>query len=229
MALERAVLDRDRACAHRVEQRAVVRHEQQRAGKALERVLERLAALEVEVVGGLVEDQQVGVRLDEDREREAPPLSSAQLGHRLLHLLTREEEAAEQCACLARGEPGGALRRLEHVALVAELLGVLGEVAELHVVARAELAVLKRPPARECLDQRGLPRAVGAHQRDVLTALEPQLDVVKQLLVARLEVGVLEFENHPAAARRLVEAEAQAARVARVALDLLHLGELLRA
>ena len=96
-------------------------------------------------------------------------------------------------------------------------------------MAGAELAVLEWPPARECLDQRGLARAVGAHQRDVLTALEPQLGVVEQLLVARLEVGMLEFENHPAAARRLVEAEAEAARVTRVALDLLHLGELLRA
>ena len=54
------VLDRDRARADRVEQRAVVGDEQQRALEGLQRVLERLARLEVEVVGRLVEDQDVG-------------------------------------------------------------------------------------------------------------------------------------------------------------------------
>ena len=57
---QRVVLDRDGARADGVEQRAVVGDQQQRALEALERGLERLAALEVEVVGRLVEDQDVG-------------------------------------------------------------------------------------------------------------------------------------------------------------------------
>src|SRR5690606_19582083 len=58
-------LDRDRPRADRVEQRAVVRDEQHRALERPQRVLERLAALEVEVVGRLVEDQHVRPAGDE--------------------------------------------------------------------------------------------------------------------------------------------------------------------
>src|SRR5215207_4438975 len=62
---QRAVLDGDGARPHRVEQRAIVRDEQDRALERLERRLQRLAALEVEVVGRLVEDEDVRARLHE--------------------------------------------------------------------------------------------------------------------------------------------------------------------
>ena len=62
VGVQRPVLDRDRARADRVEQRAVVGDQQQRAGERLQRGLERLAALEVEVVRRLVEDQHVRAR-----------------------------------------------------------------------------------------------------------------------------------------------------------------------
>ena len=80
--------------------------EQQRARELVERLLERLAALEVEVVGRLVEDQHVGARLDEDASdsrRRSPPESTVE---RLLGLLAGEQEAPEQRPRLARGQPG---------------------------------------------------------------------------------------------------------------------------
>ena len=52
-------LDRHRPRAHRVEQGAVVRDEQQRALERAQRVLERLARLEVEVVRRFVEHEEV--------------------------------------------------------------------------------------------------------------------------------------------------------------------------
>ena len=61
-------LDRDRPLGHRVEERTVVGDEQHRAGERLERRLERLAALEVEVVRRLVEHEQVRARGDDHRE-----------------------------------------------------------------------------------------------------------------------------------------------------------------
>ena len=78
VAVQRAVLDRDRARADRVEQRAIVRDEQHRAGEAFERLLERLAALDVEVVRRLVEDQHVRARVHEDRERQPLALAAGQ-------------------------------------------------------------------------------------------------------------------------------------------------------
>ena len=56
-----------------------MRDEQQRARERLERRLERLARLEVEVVRRLVEDEEVRARRDDDREREprrSPPEST---------------------------------------------------------------------------------------------------------------------------------------------------------
>jgi hypothetical protein len=46
--------------------------EEDRPGERVERCLERLAALEVEVVRRLVEEEQVRARGDDEREREAP-------------------------------------------------------------------------------------------------------------------------------------------------------------
>ncbi len=97
---------------------------------ASEGVLQRLSGVEVEVVGRLVEDQHVRLRRHQDGERQAAPLAAGQPRHRLLGLLAREEEAAEQRARLAGGEAGGPLCGLEHGPGRAQLLGVLGEVAE---------------------------------------------------------------------------------------------------
>jgi hypothetical protein len=99
--------------------------EDERAVEGEQRVLERLAALDVEVVRRLVEDQHVRAAGDEDRERQAPALAAAQPGQRLLGLLAAEQEAPEQRARLVRGEPGVARARLEHAAGLPQLLGVL--------------------------------------------------------------------------------------------------------
>ena len=73
-----------------------MRDQQQRAGELRQRVLQRLPALDVEVVGRLVEDQHVGARLDQDRERQPPPLAAGQTLERLLGVLAAEQEPAEQ-------------------------------------------------------------------------------------------------------------------------------------
>ena len=65
-----------------------------------QRVLERLAALDVEVVGRLVEDQDVGAGGDQDRQREPPLLAAGDVAELLLGVGAGEEEAAEQVARL---------------------------------------------------------------------------------------------------------------------------------
>ena len=52
--------------------------EQHGRREVLQRSLERLAALEVEVVGRLVEDEEVRARGDDDRQREPPPLAAGE-------------------------------------------------------------------------------------------------------------------------------------------------------
>jgi len=71
-----------------------------------------------------------------------------QAGERFVDLLAREQKAPEQRACLVRREARGALCGVEHALLrrapSAELPGVPGEVADLPVVPRAQLARSQR-------------------------------------------------------------------------------------
>ena len=90
-------------------------------------------------------------------------------------------------------------------------------------MAGAQLAVLQGPAARQRLDQRGLAGAVRPDEAHVLAALQPQIDVGEQLLVARRQRRSLQLQDHAARPRRLVEAEAERPPIARVALDPVHL------
>src|SRR4029079_19059567 len=98
-------------------------------------VLERLPALDVEVIGRLVEDQDVGSRGDQDRQRESPLLTAGDVAERFVDVLAGEQEPAEQIADALAGEPSLTLGGLENRSLPGRALGVLGEIAELGVVA----------------------------------------------------------------------------------------------
>ena len=61
----------------------------------------RFAALEVEMVRRLVEDEEVRAARDDECQREPPALAARQRGHRLLvRLPAGEQELAEQLLCL---------------------------------------------------------------------------------------------------------------------------------
>ena len=88
--------------------------EQQRALEGAEGLLERFPALEVEVVGRLVEDQDVGAGVHEHREREATAFSAGEAVDRLLGVIAAEEEPPEQRPGVVRGQLRRVLGRLEH-------------------------------------------------------------------------------------------------------------------
>ena len=227
--MQPAFLDGDRARSDGVEQRPVVGHEQKRAVECAQCILQRLPALEVQVVGGLVEDQDVRAGGDEGRQREPPQLPAREDRHLLLCLRAREEEPSQQRAGLVRSQPGPTLSGLEHRALATDLLGVLGQEAELDVVAASQLAVAQREPAGQRLDQRGLAGAVGADQGHVLAPLEPQLGAFEQLALARGDRRSLELQRDAPAARGLLELEPRRTARAAVVLQTVDLRQLLHA
>ena len=82
-------------------------------------------------------------------------------------------------------------------------------------------AVVGLALADERAQQRRLPRAVRADERDVLAALERERRVVQQLALADPQRDVVRLDDGAAAARRVDEAEAEPPRAARQERDLL--------
>jgi hypothetical protein len=117
-----------------------------------------------------------------------------------------EEEAAEERLRRRPLQPRRAHRAFEHAAALVELDLVLGEVRELDAVAQSAEAA-----ADDRLEQRRLPRAVGADQRHVLAPLEHELRVGEERLRPGGEVEALRLEHDPAAPGRLQELEAERA------------------
>ena len=220
--MDRPLLDRERPLRDGVDQRAVVRDEQHRSGEGFERRFERLARFEVEVVRRLVEHEEVRARRDDVGEREAPALAAGQHRDGLLVLVPAgEEEAAEQRLRLRALEARRPLRRLEHGVPLVELDLLLREVADLDGVPDANAALFGLALADERAQERRLPCAVRADERDVLAALERERRVVQQLALADPQRDVVRLDDGPPAARRVDEAEAEPPRAARQERDLL--------
>src|SRR5688572_18830024 len=78
-----------------VEEGAVVAHQKERARIFLEERFEELERLDVEVVGWLVEDQDIRRAREEAGEQQAIALAARERLHRSARALGREEEIAE--------------------------------------------------------------------------------------------------------------------------------------
>ncbi len=95
--------DLDDAVHQVVEEVAVVRDEQQRAGELVQLLLQPVHRVRVEVVGGLVEQQQVGPREQRPGDGHALAEAAGELGHRAIPLA--HAEPVEQAPRLVGGVP----------------------------------------------------------------------------------------------------------------------------
>ena len=86
VGIERAVGKFDNPVAHVVEEVSVVGHHQDRHARVVEIVFEPLHHLEVEVVGRLVEDEQLRLIDEHVSESQTLALTSAHLAHWLVHV-----------------------------------------------------------------------------------------------------------------------------------------------
>ena len=124
-----------------LDEEPVVGDHDHRAGPAVEQVLQLGQGLDVEVVGGLVEEEDVGLVHQQPQDLEPAPLTAGQVADRRPLLLLGEAELLAQL-------PGGHLAALAEVDAVAHLLDglqhpqvrvelgdLLGEVGELDGLA----------------------------------------------------------------------------------------------
>ena len=124
----------------------VVRDEHDGARKLHEGALEDVDGVDVQVVGGLVQEQQRVGRDEHLGQSQTRPLAAGEHAHALVHVVAVEEEGAQQ-ATLLGGGPGGCrgVHLLHHGVGLVELLElVLGVVGLRDVLAEADRARVRR-------------------------------------------------------------------------------------
>ena len=175
----RAVPDEPQPVGHELDEVHVVRDQHHRAAEALERIDQRAAALDIEMVGRLVEHQQLRRPAGDQREVEPRLLAAGKRGDRHIGLLAAEAEGAEPGAhAFGRGighqgrEVGERrLGRPQRIDLV------LREIADREVARPRRRSPLRRQQVREQPREGGLAVAVGAEQRDPFVRVDPEVQV----------------------------------------------------
>ena len=192
-------------------------------GPAVEDVLERGEGLDVEVVGGLVEDEDVRLGQQQARQLEPAPLTTAEVTDARLLTPAREAETGRELAgadllVTQRRPLLDVLDGLDDAPLLEalELADLLGEVGDGDGLADLAPAAVEGDLARQGAQQRRLAGAVDPDDADALPRRQPPRHVVEQAaLVRRLpdrHRGVLEVEHvlAEAAARERRELDAVA-------------------
>ncbi len=164
--------------------------QEHRAGVVLQQFLQQLQRVDVEVVGRLVEHQHVGRQREQPRQQHAVALAARQRAHRAVGPLGREQEvvqvahhmlalAVELDPLAARADGVG--QRGVQVEPGAHLV----EIGHLQLAALAHLAGRGLQFAQDQLEQRGLARAVGADQADLVAAQDGGVEVLDDQLRRR--------------------------------------------
>ena len=176
------------------------------AGEVEQRVFQCAQRVDVEVVGRLVEQQDVATALQHLREVHAVALTTRELAHRLLLVAAAKVEPrgvlarvdlllAEQHDVLAAGD------LLPHGALRVEARARLVDIAELHGVADPQLARVGRLLAGDHPEQRRLAGAVRADHADDPGRRQREREVLEQQPVAEALRDVLRLDHDVAEPR----------------------------
>mmetsp|Transcript_36883 Transcript_36883/g.78666 ORF Transcript_36883/g.78666 Transcript_36883/m.78666 type:complete len:313 (+) Transcript_36883:328-1266(+) len=191
-----------------------MRDDEHAALEVLEGRDEAVDRLEVEVVGGLVEQQQVGRRQHHPTERHARLLSAREPGQLVVDLLALEHELSQQRAQLlvsVVGARGGVRESLYDRLVEGERVRlVLLEVLDDGVLGDDLGAALARGlGAEDQAEQSRLACAVGPEDGDSISALEHEVDVSEERARAVAVLHPLHLDDLLGAARRGREAEVE--------------------
>ncbi len=163
----------------------VVAHEHDRARPVPQALGDGDPRAGVEVVGGLVEEEQVVAAGHEDAEGELGLLAAGEGAGVLVDLVAGQPHRADDLAEHRVGTGRDLLAQVLHDrAAGVDALVLLRVVAGDHVVADDDLALVGLAVAGQHPQQRGLAGAVEPHDQQALAALDEQVDVTEHLVVA---------------------------------------------
>ena len=152
---------------HALHQEAVVCHQDQRAGPAVEQVLDNREHVGIQVVAGLVQDEHVGLVQDRQQQRQATALAARKIADAAPELLRRKSQALAELlgrSLLAVDDvvllivAEHLADRVAHVGL--ELLELLRQHAKAYRLANLHAAARGRNFALDHIKQRRLASAI---------------------------------------------------------------------
>ncbi len=175
--LRRSVVDQYEAVGDQPKQMAVMADHDHRSGKIGQGLDQRLARVHVEMVGRLVQDQDMRRVSCDQRERQPRPLAARELAHLDIRLVAREAEAAELSADRAglctRQQPLHVLKRRLVRNEFLDLM--LREIADPQFAAGDQRTAHRLQLTCQEARQSRLAIAVAAHQRDAVVGIDPQI------------------------------------------------------
>ena len=163
-----------------------MRDKQNGAAEGRQSVEQHVLGAHIQMVGRLVEQQKIRRRNQNPRQRKAVALAAREHAQRLEDIVAAKQKAAQQRAQLAfRHFDGRAADLVQHARLAVEhLVLVLRKIFADHVVAQLDAARCGRLGLGQQANQRGFARAVDAHQRHAVAALDAETDALEHLLGA---------------------------------------------
>ena len=165
-----------------IQEVAVMRYDNDCALKGLDGLFQHILAGHVQVVGGLIEDEQVDRLQQQPYHRQAAFLSTAQDLDLLVGILATEHESAQDVvdarAYVAHSHIVDSVMNSER--FVEQLRLILSEITDFNVVPNLEFAVIG-DFTHEALDQGGFARTVLADKCDLLTTLDGKRHVMEHV------------------------------------------------
>ena len=186
----------------------VVADEHDGAGEVLQGALEHVHRVDVQVVSGLVQAQERLGGNEHFGQGQTRLFATGEDAYLLFDcVVVAKQEGTQQAALLRHGPLGrdGVDLLQDGVGLGHALERVLGIVGHTHVGAQVAGAGGGRLQAGDDLHERGLTGAVGADERHMLAAVELEVDIAVDVLVAVGLGYALEAHDHVAGARRVGE------------------------
>ncbi len=183
-----------------VEEPAIMADDHGAARVILQRLFQRAQGIDVEIVGGFVEQQDVGPRFQHLREVNAVALAAREHADLLLLIAALEVEGAAIGAGMHR-----LLAEIDHLGpagnflpdgfLVIEAVARLIDEAELHRVAHHDRTGIRLFSTGDHAEQRGLARAVRPDDADNAARRQLEGEVLDQQLVLETLGEVLEIDD----------------------------------
>src|SRR5579872_2427809 len=199
-----------------VEKAPVVAHQQERPGVILQPLLEELQRLDIQVVGRLIEHDEVRRPRKQSRQQQTIAFATGKHPDRRLGALRGKQElpkvAHDVLALIAELYPVGTRADgLRQCCLRIELLAQLIEVGNPQPRAEAHLAGIGSNLPEDQPDEGRLARAVGADQPDAIAAHDPHRKPLDEWPLVEALAHPVELRHQLAGALAGIEAEANVA------------------